>query len=132
MNVLDLIYTVTGRTSEGCFSIYPTKESSMSVAHCPRCFQIIGYRNYPYKEFCHECNRKLGLTESDMIITIDRFCNRCGKRFQFTMEEREFRQLKDNIEYCCGTCEYQQYEIPIRKVGSYERLDQLYERRMRT
>ena len=59
-----------------------------------------------------------------MIVSIDRFCNRCGKRFQFCMEEQEFRQLRGNIEYCCGTCEYQ--EIPIHKVGSYERLDQLW------
>lgn len=61
-----------------------------------------------------------------MYITIDRYCNKCGKKFVFSMLEEEFRQLRYNIEYVCDKCE----TLPtINKVGSYERLDELWLKR---
>lgn len=46
-----------------------------------------------------------------MYVTMEPFCNQCGKKFIFSMEEREFRQYHTSIEYLCKACEDERYGI---------------------
>lgn len=75
-----------------------------------------------------------------MWLSIPRFCNNCGIKFNYNIPSGELHQQKDSILYLCDKCsdldeqgldgimEKRQF---IRK-GSYERLDQIYEEKSRS
>lgn len=39
-----------------------------------------------------------------MEVQIPRYCNKCGKRFIFIMEEERYREFKGTMSYLCGSC----------------------------
>lgn len=62
-----------------------------------------------------------------VLLIIPRYCNRCGKHFSYRIEENELYQQKQGVEYICDNCLELEDSQTFRIVGSYSRLDEIYD-----
>lgn len=84
---------------------------------CPKCLQ----------PFLIPVERKK--SGEHMILEIPRFCNSCGKKFTYRIVDMELWQQKQSIDYICQDCDDNRKPPVFHQVGSYNRLDQIWEER---